>query len=160
MRLTTDLRTDSAYQLRRYVAESRDSAGRIVDRIQVTSQGGRVTLERVTPTRRMVREFPAQRDLLVMDSAAISPYMVLASQSLTPRRSMVVLDVRAGTVVAIPVSLGAAAVVTVADVSLSGVPVVLGSPTAFVTIWRDAKGRLLRIIWSGQRRVLRDDPPT
>lgn len=159
LRVTAELRTDSTFALRRYVAESRDSAGRLVDRVLVTNAGGRVTLERVTPTRRSVREFAAQRDLMVLDSAALVPFVALAGlgSRLTP---LALLDVRRGTVTTGTLSQGAPVELSLAEVAVSGVPISvtgLGGPLLW---WRDARGHLLRVAWGTRSQVLRDDPPT
>jgi hypothetical protein len=158
-RVTAELRTDSTYALRKYVAESRDSAGRLTDRVQVISAGGRVTMERVTPTRRTVREYIAQRDIMILDSAAVVPFVALAGLS---QRTAVItfLDVRRGTLITAQVAPGTPVELSMAEVVVSGTPIaVTGLPTP-LSWWRDAKGHLLRVAWGGRSRVLRDDPPT
>ena len=158
-RVTAELRTDSAFVLRKYVAESRDSAGKLIDRVRVTSAGGRITLERVTPARRMVREYLAQRDLMILDSAAVVPFVALAG--LVQRTSsLTFLDVRRGTLSAAQLTLGAPVELSVADIVVSGSPVSVAGLTTSLSWWRDARGRLLRVVWGGRSRVLRDDPPT
>jgi hypothetical protein len=159
LRVTAELHTDSLFGLRKYVAESRDSAGHLIDRVQVTSAGGRVTLERVSASRRMVREYVAQRDLMILDSAAMVPFVALAA--LAQRSTTVAfLDVRRGTLTVAQVAAGAQVELSVAEVIVSGTPVVVTGLTGPLSWWRDAKGRLLRVVWGGQNRVLRDDPPT
>ena len=158
-RVTAELRTDSAFVLRRYVAESRDSAGRIVDRVRVTSAGGRVTLERVTASRRTVREYLAQRDLMILDSAAVVPFVALAG--LVPRAaSLTFLDVRRGSLTTARMTIGAEVELSVADIIVRGTPVSVSGLATSLSWWRDARGHLLRVVWGGRSRVLRDDPPT
>lgn len=158
-RVSAELRTDSLYGLRRYTAESRDSAGRVIDRIVVTSTGGRVTLERVTPARRMVREYLAQRELVILDSAAIVPFVALAG--LVNRDvALAFLDVRRGTLTAGRATPGAAAEIAVAEVNLMVTPVQVTGLPEVIRWWRDAKGHLVRVSWGDRSRVLRDDPPT
>lgn len=159
LRVTAELHTDSSYGLRKYVAESRDSAGRLLDRVQVTSAGGRITLERVTATRRMVREFAAQRDIMILDSAAVVPFMALAGLVQRPG-TLGFLDVRRGTLTSAQVTVGANGELSVAEVVVTGTPISvtgLGTPLSW---WRDTKGRLLRVVWGSRSRILRDDPPT
>ncbi len=160
LRVTAELRTDSVYGLRRYVAESRDSAGKVIDRVQVTSAGGRITLERVTPSRRMVREFLAQRDVAILDTAAIVPFVLLAALSQRGAASMAFLDVRRGTLSTGALMLGAPVELSVAEVVVTGTPVTVTGLSVPLIWWRDTKGRLLRVTWSGRNRILRDDPPT
>ncbi|MBC7841346.1 MAG: hypothetical protein H7099_03510 [Gemmatimonadaceae bacterium] len=159
LRVTAELHTDSVFGLRRYVAESRDSAGKLLDRVQVTSAGGRITLERVTSSRRMVREFAAQRDIVILDSAAVVPFVALAA--LVQRTgTLSFLDVRRGTLTSAQVAPGLSGELSVAEVVVTGTPISvsgLGTPLSW---WRDAKGRLLRVLWGERGRVLRDDPPT
>ena len=159
LRVTAELHTDSLFGLRKYVAESRDSAGHLIDRVQVTSAGGRVTLERVSARHRMVREYVAQRDLMILDSAAVVPFVALASIA---QRSTTIafLDVRHGTLTMAHVMPGAQVELSVAEVIVSGTPIVVTGLTGPLSWWRDAKGRLLRVAWGGRSRVLRDDPPT
>ncbi|MCC7055157.1 MAG: hypothetical protein IT355_17925 [Gemmatimonadaceae bacterium] len=159
LRVTAELLTDSTLGLRRYVAESRDSAGRLIDRIQVTSAGGRVTLERVTPTRRSVREYAAQRDLVLLDTAAMVPFVTLASHAArsTP---LFFLDVRRGTLSSGTLDYAPTAEISMAEVAVTGVPVTVTGLSTPLRWWRDARGRLLRVAWGGRSRLLRDDPPT
>ncbi len=158
-RVTAELRMDSAFVLRKYVAESRDSAGKLIDRVHVTSSGGRITLERVTPARRIVREYLAQRDMMILDSAAVVPFVALAG--LAPRTSgLTFLDVRRGTLTGAQLSLGTQVELSVADIVVSGMPVSVSGLATSLSWWRDARGRLLRVVWGGRSRVLRDDPPT
>ena len=159
LKVTAELRTDSTFALRRYVAESRDSAGRLVDRVLVTSAGGRVTLERVTPTRRSVREFLAQRELMLLDSAAVVPFLALAGlgSRMTP---LALLDVRRGTLATGTLSLGPQATLALGEVAVTGVPVSVSGLGGTLRWWRDAKGHLLRVSWGPRTEVLRDDPPT
>lgn len=159
LRVTAELRTDSVHMLRRYVAESRDSAGRLIDRVQVTSAGGRVTLERVTPTRRMVREYVAQRDMMILDSAAIVPFVVLAGLAQKPA-SIAFLDVRRGTLTTAQTMPGTQVELSVAEVLVTGTPIAVTGLSLSLSWWRDAKGHLLRVSWGARSRVLRDDPPT
>lgn len=159
LRVTAELRTDSAHALRKYLAESRDSAGRLVDRVLVTSAGGRVTLERVTAARRMVREYLAQRDLVVLDSATVVPFVSLAG--LAPRGGVLsFLDVRGGSLTTATLRLDAAVELSVAEVVVTATPVVVTGLRSPIVWWRDARGRLLRVVWDGRTRILRDDPPT
>ena len=159
LRVTAELRTDSVFALRKYVAESRDSAGRVIDRVQVTSVGGRVTLERVTPTRRMVREYLAQRDIMILDSAAVVPFVALAGLA-QRTTSIAFLDVRRGTLTTAQVTAGSQIELSVAEVIVSGTPISVTGLAGPLSWWRDAKGHLLRVVWGGRSRVLRDDPPT
>ena len=159
LKVTAELRTDSTHALRRYVAESRDSAGRLVDRVLVTSAGGRVTLERVTPTRRSVREFQARRDLMILDSAAVVPFLALAGLG-SRLTSLELLDVRRGTIATGTLAPGPQATLSLAEVAVSGVAVSVSGLGGALRWWRDAKGRLLRVSWGPQHEVLRDDPPT
>ena len=159
LRVTAELRTDSVFALRKYVAESRDSAGRVIDRVQVTSVGGRVTLERVTPTRRMVREYLAQRDIMILDSAAVVPFVALAGLA-QQTTSIAFLDVRRGTLTTAQVTAGSQIELSVAEVIVSGTPISVTGLSGPLSWWRDAKGHLLRVVWGGRSRVLRDDPPT
>ena len=159
LRVTAELRTDSVFALRKYVAESRDSAGRVIDRVQVTSAGGRVTLERVTPTRRMVREYLAQRDIMILDSAAVVPFVALAGLA-QQTTSIAFLDVRRGTLTTAQVTAGSQIELSVAEVIVSGTPISVTGLAGPLSWWRDAKGHLLRVVWGGRSRVLRDDPPT
>lgn len=159
LRVTAELRTDSVFALRKYVAESRDSAGRVIDRVQVTSAGGRVTLERVTPTRRMVREYLAQRDIMILDSAAVVPFVALAGLA-QQTTSIAFLDVRRGTLTTAQVTAGSQIELSVAEVIVSGTPIAVTGLAGPLSWWRDAKGHLLRVVWGGRSRVLRDDPPT
>lgn len=159
LRVTAELHTDSLFALRKYIAESRDSAGRLIDRVQVTSAGGRVTLERVTANRRMVREYVAQRDIMILDSAAVVPFVALAG--LAQRTSSIAfLDVRRGTLTTAQVTPGAEVELSVAEVVVSGTPIAVTGLAVPLSWWRDAKGHLLRVAWGGRSRVLRDDPPT
>ncbi len=159
MRVTAELRTDSTFSLRKYVAESRDSSGRVIDRIQVTSAGGRVTLERVTPTRRTVREYIARRELVLLDSAAVVPFLALAALG-ARTTSLTILDVRRGTLTAATLTIGAPVDLPIADVIVSGMNVTVRGLPDELSWWRDARGRLLRVTWGGRHRVLREDPPT
>jgi hypothetical protein len=159
LRVSAELRTDTLYALRKYVAETRDSIGRLIDRVQLVSSGGRVTLERVTPTRRMVREFLARRELMVLDSAALVPYVVLAAASRSAS-ALLLLDVRRGELNVATLSPGLGVDLSIAEVTLTATPVTvlgLGYPLEW---WRDARGRLLRVTWGRRGSVLRDDPPT
>ncbi len=157
-RVTAELRTDSLLTLRRYVAESRDSAGKLIDRVQVTSAGGRVTLERVTSTRRMVREYVAQRDLVILDSASVVPFVALAGLA-QRSASLAFLDVRRGTLTIGQTSPGTPVELSVAEVIVPGTPVSVTGLLTPLSWWRDTRGRLLRVAWGTRNRVLRDDPP-
>ena len=159
LRVTSEWHGDTTAALRRYISETRDSTNRIIDRIQVTSSGGRVTLERVTSQRRMVREFLAQRDLMILDTLALVPFVVLAQ---LPARSsdMPLLDVRRGELTPTPVLAGPRAELAVAEVMLSGTPMSTTGLRTPVTWWRDARGRLLRVVYGLGGRLMRDDPPT
>lgn len=158
MRITAELRTDTVYAFRRYQAESRDSSGVVVDRITVLSIGGRITYERVTRTRRMAREFGAQRDLMIVDTAAVVPFVMLAGAALrsTP---LAVLDVRTAALAPFVAEPAAPITVSIAEVLVSGTPVSLRASREALTWWRDARGRLLGASWGPRSRVLRDDPP-
>lgn len=159
LRVTAELLTDSLFALRKYIAESRDSAGHLIDRVQVTSAGGRVTLERVTANRRMVREYVAQRDMMILDSAAVVPFVALAG--LAQRTTTIAfLDVRRGTLTTAQVTPGEQVELSVAEVVVSGTPIEVTGLAVPLSWWRDAKGHLLRVAWGGRSRVLRDDPPT
>lgn len=159
LRVTAELLTDSLFALRKYIAESRDSAGHLIDRVQVTSAGGRVTLERVTANRRMVREYVAQRDMMILDSAAVVPFVALAG--LAQRTTTIAfLDVRRGTLTTAQVTPGEQVELSVAEVVVSGTPIAVTGLAVPLSWWRDAKGHLLRVAWGGRSRVLRDDPPT
>lgn len=158
LRVTAELRTDSLFQLRKYVAESRDSAGLLLDRVQVISAGGRITLERTTPRRRLMREYPAQRDLMILDSATVVPFVLLAG--VAPRASRVAfLDVRSGSVTLTQTAPGTPTELSLAEAMVSGTPVTVTGLALPLTWWRDAKGHLLRVVWGDRSRVLRDDPP-
>ncbi len=159
VRVSAELRTDSLYGLRRYSAESRDSSGRLVDRIVVTSAGGRVTLERVSPRRRMVREYLAQRDLVLIDSAAIVPFVALAGL-VHQNAGLSFLDVRRGTLMAATAVLGDPVELAIAEVIVTATPVTVSGLPVAIRWWRDAKGHLLRVSWGDRSRVMRDDPPT
>ncbi len=159
LRVTAELLTDSLFALRKYIAESRDSAGHLIDRVQVTSAGGRVTLERVTANRRMVREYVAQREMMILDSAAVVPFVALAG--LAQRTTTIAfLDVRRGTLTTAQVTPGEQVELSVAEVVVSGTPIEVTGLAVPLSWWRDAKGHLLRVAWGGRSRVLRDDPPT
>ncbi len=158
LRVTAELRTDSIFGLRKYTAESRDSAGTLLERVQVTSAGGRITLERVTPRRRQMREYAAQRDLMILDSATVVPFVLLAG--VAPRAgSLIFLDVRSGTVTATQSAPGPPTEFSLAEAMVSGTPVTVTGLARPLTWWRDARGHLLRVAWGSRSRVLRDDPP-
>lgn len=159
LRVTAELLTDSLFALKKYIAESRDSAGHLIDRVQVTSAGGRVTLERVTANRRMVREYVAQRDMMILDSAAVVPFVALAGLA-QRTTSIAFLDVRRGTLTTAQVTPGEQVELSVAEVVVSGTPIAVTGLAVPLSWWRDAKGHLLRVAWGGRSRVLRDDPPT
>lgn len=158
LRITAELRTDSLFGLRRYTAESRDSAGVLLDRVQVTSAGGRVTLERVTPRRRVVREYFAQRDLMILDSASVVPFVMLAgiAQRAGP---LLFLDVRSGLLTRAQAAAGSPADLSMAEALVSGTPIAVTGLATPLTWWRDSRGHLLRVVWGTRGRVLRDDPP-
>jgi len=158
LRVTAELRTDSLFGLRKYTAESRDSAGVLLDRVQVTSAGGRITLERVTPRRRQMREYAAQRDLMILDSATVVPFVLLAG--VAPRAGpLTLLDVRSGTVTATQSAPGLPTDLALAEAVVSGTPVTVTGLALPLTWWRDSRGHLLRVVWGSRSRVLRDDPP-
>ena len=159
LRVTSELHTDTAYVLRRYLAESRDSAGTVIDRIQVTSADGRITFERSTPLRRVMREYPVARNLMVLDSAAVVPFVALAGAG-TRAATITLLDVRSGRVHAASLMSGTMIELSVAEVTVSGTPISVAGLATPLRWWRDAKGRLLRVAWGDRNRVLRDDPPT
>jgi hypothetical protein len=157
-RITAELRTDSALVLRKYVTEIRDTAGRLLDRIQLVSSGGRITLERVTPTRRSVREFLARRGVMVLDSVALVPFVALAAvgRGVT---ALDLLDVRRGNLTAASLSTGLGVEVSIAEVTLVATPVTVSNAAFPVEWWRDARGRLLRVTFGARGLMLRDDPP-
>jgi hypothetical protein len=159
LRVTAELHTDSLFGLRRYVAESRDSAGRVIDRVQVTNAGGRIVVERVQPSRRMVREYISQRHAVILDSVALVPFITLAA--MTQRAgTLAFVDVRRGTLTIAATSVGALEQVMIADVAVDGQPFSASGGSAPLVWWRDAKGRLLRVIYGGHGRIIRDDPPS
>lgn len=159
LRLSSELRTDSTYTLRRYLAETRDSSGTVIDRIQVRSAGGRITYERTTPTRRIMREFAAQRDLMILDSASVVPFMALAGVG---QRATVIplLDVRSGRVKNARLTPGTSSDLPVAEAMVRGTPITVAGLSSPLRWWRDAKGRLLRVTWGERSGVFRNDPPT
>ena len=158
LRVTAELRTDSLFGLRKYTAESRDSAGVLLDRVQVTSAGGRIILERVTPRRRLRREYAARRDLMILDSATVVPFVLLAG--VTPRVGTITfLDVRSGTVTGAQTAPGTASDLELAEAKVSATPVTVTGLSLPLTWWRDTRGRLLRVVWGARSRVVRDDPP-
>lgn len=161
-RVTTELRTDTLLVLRRYVAETRDSAGAVIDRIEIVTAGGRLLLTRVAPGHRMVREFPVHRALLLRDDEALVPLLVAAARidgSLL-RDVVPVLDVRTGRMARGVATLEARRPLTIAEVPLEAVPVTLRiADGASFTWWRDARGRLLFAPLAGTRQLRRDDPP-
>jgi hypothetical protein len=159
LRVTAELRTDSLFGLRTYTAESRDSAGVLIDRVHVTSAGGRITLERVTPRRRVMREFPAQRELMILDSATVVPFVLLAGVAPRAGASLAFLDVRSGSVTRASMASGAPNDLTMAEAIVSGTPVTVTGLALPLTWWRDSRGHLLRVVWGDRSRVLRDDPP-
>jgi hypothetical protein len=159
LRVTAELRTDSLFGLRRYTAESRDSAGVLLDRVQVTSAGGRITLERVTPRRRVVREYPAQGDLMIVDSATVVPFVLLAAVPPRAGASLLFLDVRSGSVTRAGTAPGTPTDLSMADAVVIGTPVTVTGLALPLTWWRDSRGHLLRVVWGQRSRVLRDDPP-
>ncbi len=159
LRVTAELRTDSLFGLRRYTAESRDSAGVLLDRVQVTSAGGRITLERVTPRRRVMREYPAQRELMILDSATVVPFVLLAGVTLRAGASLIFLDVRSGSVTRASAAPGTPTDLSMAEAVVSGTPITVTGLALPLTWWRDSRGHLLRVVWGERSRVLRDDPP-
>jgi hypothetical protein len=158
LRVTAELRTDSTFGFRRYTAEARDSAGLLVDRVQVVSAGGRVTLERTTPRRRVMREYLAQRDLMILDSASVVPFVMLAGVA-RPAGTISFLDVRSGRLTAAATAPGTATDLSLAEALVSGTPITVTGLPAPLTWWRDQKGHLLRVVWGPRSLVLRDDPP-
>lgn len=159
LRVTSELHTDSAYVLHRYLAESRDSAGTVIDRILVTSAGGRITFERTTPRRRIMREFASDRDLMILDSAAVVPFVVLAGVGMRAA-TIPLLDVRSGQVRIATLTPGASIDLSLAEVLVPGMPIAVSGLSSPLRWWRDVKGRLLRVAWGERSGVLRDDPPT
>lgn len=159
LRVTAELRTDTAFVLHRYVAESRDSSGVIIDRVQVTTNGSRVTLERVTPRRRLVREYPAQRDLMLIDSTAVVPFVLLAG--IAPQTTVLtLLDVRSGALLPARLTPGVVVDLSMAEVDVSATPIEVAGLSAPLAWWRDVRGHLLRVAWGSRSRIVRDDPPT
>jgi hypothetical protein len=158
LRVTAELRSDTLFGLRKYVAESRDSAGKVIDRIQVTNAGGRIVVERVEPSRRMVREYLSQRNVAILDSVALVPFVTLAAMA-QRAGTLVFVDVRRGTLSVATTSVGAVEQVMIADVAVDGQPFTTLSGPMPLMWWRDAKGRLLRVIYGGRGRIIRDDPP-
>lgn len=158
MRITAELRTDSTYAFRRYQSESRDGTGQVVDRITVSSSGGRITYERVTRTRRTAREFGAQRDLMILDTVAVVPFVMLAGAALrtTP---LAMLDVRTARLAPSVAEPSAPITLSIAEVVVTGTRMALRASAQPLAWSRDPRGRLLGATWSGRSRVLRDDPP-
>jgi hypothetical protein len=106
----------------------------------------------------MVREFLAQKDLVILDSAAFVPFVALAG--LVQRdAALAFLDVRRGTVTPGRVMLGDPVELAVAEVIVRATPVSISGLSESIRWWRDAKGHLLRVMWGDRTRVLRDDPP-
>jgi hypothetical protein len=161
-RVTAELRTDTLLAVRRYVAETRDSAGVVVDRIEVATAGGRLLLTRTAPGHRMVREFPVVRALLLRDDEGLVPLLVAAARGDASllRDAVPVLDVRTGRMGRGIATLEPRQPLNIAEVPLEAVPVTLrladGAPFAW---WRDARGRLLFAPLAGTRQLRRDDPP-
>lgn len=161
-RLTAELRTDTLLALRRYVAVTRDSAGAVIDRIEIATAGGRLLLTRTAPGHRMVREFPVDRALLVRDDEALVPLMIAAARGDASllRDAVPVLDVRTGRMARGVATLEGRRPLKIAEVPLEAVPVTLrladGAPFGW---WRDARGRLLQAPLAGTRELRRDDPP-
>jgi hypothetical protein len=157
-RVTAEFRTDTAGALRRYVAEVRDSTGRVVDRTQITSLGNRVTLERVTPARRLVREFFVPRDVMILDVAAVVPFVAIAARS-GRATQMTILDVRRLTAETGSISADAVSDILIDDTRLRGTLMTFRGLTFPLRIWSDARGRLLRIAYGASFVTVRDDVP-
>jgi hypothetical protein len=157
-RITAELRTDTLLAPRRYLAETRDSAGRVTDRVEVAIGGGRMVLTRTSAAHRMVREFPLARALLLVDDAALVPLLVAAAAQ--PRDSVTVLDVRTGTLRRAVATSAAPTALTIAEVPLEVTPVSLrASDGTLGAWWRDPRGRLVHAPLAGTRQLRRDDPP-
>jgi hypothetical protein len=158
-RTTAELRTDTLGALRTYTAETRDSLGSVVDRVSVVSAGGRVILERVTPTRRQVREYPSSPGLLIADGDALAPLLVLAARIRKPGGVMV-LDVRAPALAGTMVDAAGTAQLQIADIPLAASAWTITGVSSLAGWWTDARGRLLAALLSPGLRLQRDDPPT
>jgi hypothetical protein len=157
-RITADLRTDTAGILRRYLAETRDSLGHVTDRVQVTVAGSRLTVERVTATRRITREFVNTRDLAVLDTAAIIPMVALAALRMRSA-SATLLDVRRMVSTAAALPADTATALAVGDVRLDAwISTISASPSP-LRVWHDARGRLLGLTVARGYRIVRDEPP-
>ena len=159
-RTTAELRADTSGALRRYVAETRDSTGRVLDRVEVVAAGGRVVLRRTAVGRRTVRELPAPRTLLLRDDDGLVPLLIAAARPSWGGDSVTVLDVRRALPARGRPTDAARTTLSIADVPLEAVPVtVQGTAGALLSWWRDARGRLLFAPLDGTRALRRDDPP-
>lgn len=158
-RVTAELRADTLGGLRRYLAETRDSAGRVLERVEVVAAGGRVVLRRTAPGRRTVRELAAPRGLLLRDDDALVPLLIAAHLPASDD-SVTVLDVRRGTEGrARPTTEGRTSL-SIAEVPLDAWPVAIRGPDGILLAWwRDARGRLLFAPLDAARTLRRDDPP-
>jgi hypothetical protein len=157
-RTTAELHTDTLGTLRNYSSETRDSAGTIVDRVQVRSAGGRITLERTTPQRRQVREYPATPGLLITDGEAIVPLLILVARGSTPG-ALRLLDVRGLTLSTVTVARSSDARVMIADSPIATTSWTISGSTAVAAWWADERGRLVSALLAPGVRVQRDDPP-
>jgi hypothetical protein len=96
---------------------------------------------------------------MILDSATVVPFVALAG--LNPRTTGVsLLDVRRGTLTPSQLTPGDPVELSVAEVVVTGTPVLVTGAIAPLSWWRDGRGRLLRVVWDPRNRVLRDDPPT
>lgn len=161
-RVQGELRTDTLLALRRYVAETRDSAGAVADRVELTAAGGRLLLVRTVGAHRMTRELPAPAGgaLLLRDDDALVPLLVAAARPPARGDSVTVLDVRTGVRVAGVATAEPPRPLTIAEATLDAVPVIVrAGGVVLLSWWRDARGRLLLVPVDGAAALRRDDPP-
>jgi hypothetical protein len=158
IRTTAELRTDTAGVLRRYLAETRDSTNRVIDRVQVSVLGGRLTVERVTPTRRSAREFFAPRNVMIVDTTALIPMVALAAAQ-SSGRSTTLLDVRGMTSATLTLPADSATALVVGDTRIDAWLSTLRASPSPLRLWRDARGRLLGAVVSARTTLQREEPP-
>jgi hypothetical protein len=159
-RTTAELRADTTGAVRRYVTETRDSAGRVIDRVELVAAGGRMVWRRTAVGRRAVREFPAPRGLLLRDDEGLVPLLLAAARA-DSDDSVTVFDVRRGTHARGRPTAAPRTTVSIAEVPLDAAPMtVRGASGVLLAWWRDARGRLLFAPLDATRAVRRDDPPT